>query len=101
MKYDDFLKTKKKKINSSGFEVSELNNKLFPFQKYIVRKALLSGKYAVFADCGLGKSLMQLEWAYRVSNYTNNPVLILAPLAVVEQTKLEASKFGVDITRLS
>ena len=101
MKYDDFLKTKKKKINSSGFEVSELNNKLFPFQKYIVRKALLSGKYAVFADCGLGKSLMQLEWAYRVSNYTNNPVLILAPLAVVEQTKLEASKFGVDITNVT
>jgi len=101
MKYDDFLKTKKKKIKSSGFEVSELNNKLFPFQKYIVRKALLSGKYAVFADCGLGKSLMQLEWAYRVSNYTNNPVLILAPLAVVEQTKLEASKFGVDITNVT
>lgn len=101
MKYDDFLKTKKKKINSSGFEVSELNNKLFPFQKYIVRKALLSGKYAVFADCGLGKSLMQLEWAYRVSNYTNNPVLILAPLAVVEQTKIEAYKFGIDIKNIT
>lgn len=101
MQYDDFLKTKKKKINSSGFDVPEMNDKLFPFQKYIVRKALLAGKYAVFADCGLGKSLMQLEWAYRVSKYTGKPVLILAPLAVVEQTKMEASKFGVDITNVT
>lgn len=101
MKYDDFLNTKKKKINSSGFDVPEMNDKLFPFQKYIVRKALLAGKYAIFADCGLGKSLMQLEWAYRVSKYTGKPVLILAPLAVVEQTKMEASKFGIDITNIT
>lgn len=101
MQYDDFLKMKQKKVISSGFEISEMNDKLFPFQKYIVRKSLLSGKYAVFADCGLGKTLMQLEWAYRVSEHTNKPVLIIAPLAVVEQTKIEAYKFGIDIKNIT
>ncbi len=57
--------------------------------------ALKAGKFAIFADCGLGKTLMQLEWAYQVSNRTNKRVLILAPLVVVEQTKREAQKFNI------
>lgn len=63
--YLEFLKAKQKDRPSSGFEVNEsdLNKNLFPFQAFIVKRALLVGKYAIFADCGLGKTLMQLEWA--------------------------------------
>ena len=97
--YKDFLKSKQKTQVESGFELSEseLNKNMFDFQKFIVKRALKAGKYAIFADCGLGKTLMQLEWAYQVSKATNKRVLILAPLVVVEQTKREALKFGIDI----
>jgi len=97
--YEKFLATKQKSHTKSGFEIdeSQLNSKLFPFQQFIVKRALHYGKYAIFADCGLGKTLMQLEWAQRVKEHTNKKVLILAPLVVVEQTKREAAKFGIDI----
>ena len=86
--YLDFLERKQKKHILSGFEVDEkdLNSNMFDFQKFIVKKALQAGKYAIFADCGLGKSLMQLEFANQVSKHTGKPVLILAPLAVSGQT---------------
>ena len=97
--YQQFLESKQKSHISSGFDIDEsnLNSNLFPFQKFIVKRALHYGKYAIFADCGLGKTLMQLEWAQRVKEQTNKKVLILAPLVVVEQTKREAQKFGIDI----
>lgn len=99
MEYKEFLKQKQKTHLDSGFEVneSELNKNMFDFQKFIVKRALKAGKYAIFADCGLGKTLMQLEWAYQVTKATNKRVLILAPLVVVEQTKREAKKFQIDI----
>src|ERR1700747_266167 len=102
MEYGEFLEYKKTKIVSSGFDVNadQLNSNMFPFQKFIVKRALKAGKYAVFADCGLGKSLMQLEWANQVVKNTNNPVLILAPLAVVKQTIQEAVKFGIDTSNI-
>lgn len=102
MEYSEFLKTKQKSIVQSGFEIpeSKLNPLLFPFQKFIVRRALKAGKYAVFADCGLGKTFMQLEWANQVSIKTNKPVLILAPLAVVEQTKQEANHFNISLEKI-
>lgn len=95
--YLEFLAKKKKDHILSGFDIdqSSLNGSLFPFQKFIVQRALKAGKYAIFADCGLGKTLMQLEWGYRVSQQTGSPVLILAPLAVVGQTEKEAQKFGI------
>jgi DNA modification methylase len=74
-----------------------LNKKMFPFQKFITKRALKAGKYAIFADCGLGKTLMQLEWANKVCGHTQGKVLILAPLAVRGQTILEAKKFGIDM----
>ena len=85
----------------SGFDIdaSELNGKMFDFQKFIVQRALKAGKYAIFADCGLGKTLMQLEWANRVNRHTNKPVLILAPLAVAGQTIKEGIKFGIDVCK--
>jgi hypothetical protein len=97
--YLKFLETKQKKHIESGFEINEneLNKNMFPFQKFIVKRALKAGKYAIFADCGLGKTLMQLEWANQVSIQTSKPVLILAPLAVVGQTKQEGVKFGINM----
>ncbi len=99
MEYKEFLQTKQKNHIVSGFDVaqSDLNSNLFPFQRFIVDRALKAGKYAIFADCGLGKTLMQLDWANHVSKFTGKKVLILAPLVVVEQTKREAVKFGISI----
>jgi len=96
--YRDFLQSKVKNHVQSGFEIKEskLNKSLFPFQRFIVSRALKAGKYAIFADCGLGKTLMQLEWAHQVTLKTKKPVLILAPLAVTGQTIHEGDKFGID-----
>lgn len=95
MKYEEFLNSKRFILESSGFEIdkSELNPMLYEFQKDIVRWALKKGKACIFADCGLGKTPMQLSWAYQVHNHTGGKILILAPLAVAEQTKREADKF--------
>lgn len=101
MNYQDFLNQKQKKLQDSGFEITEskLNKNLFDFQKFIVMKALLKGRYAIFADCGLGKTLMQLEWAAQVVKHTKQSVLILAPLAVSGQTINEGKKFGIEVHR--
>lgn len=83
-------------MESSGFDIdkSELNPMLYEFQKDIVRWALKKGKACIFADCGLGKTPMQLSWAHHVHKHTGGKILILAPLAVADQTKREAEKFG-------
>lgn len=96
MEYKDFLQNKRFVLESSGFDIdkSELNPMLYDFQKDIVRWALKKGKACIFADCGLGKTPMQLSWAHQVHRYTGGKVLILAPLAVADQTKREAEKFG-------
>ena len=103
MDYDKFLEQKIKKHVKNGFTISEdiLNSNLFPFQKFIVSKALEVGKYAIFADCGLGKTIIQLEWPYQVWKYTHQPVLILAPLAVSGQTIQEGKKFGIEVFKYS
>lgn len=100
MEYEKFIETKIKKHISSGFKATKLNDLLFDWQKNILNIALSKGRFALFLDCGLGKTFIQLEWAYRVSEYTKQKVLILAPLAVVEQTKREAKKFNVDISNI-
>lgn len=100
MEYQKFIKTKQKNHIESGFEVTELNDLLFDWQKKAVSIALKKGRFALFMDCGLGKTFMQLEWAYRVSKHTNGKVLILAPLAVVQQTKREADKFNVSLENI-
>lgn len=96
MEYHDFLKNKRFVLESSGFDIEKekLNPMLYDFQRDIVRWALKKGKACIFADCGLGKTPMQLSWAYQVHKYTGGKILILAPLAVAEQTKREAEKFG-------
>ncbi len=99
MEYKEFLETKEKYFVSSGFDIkdSKLNSNLFDFQRHVVKIALKKGRFALFEDCGLGKTIQQLSWAEAVYNHTGMPVLILAPLAVVRQTKNEAIKFGIDI----
>ena len=95
--YYKFLETKTTDIRPSGFEIKELNPMLYDFQRDITKWALRNGKAAIFADCGLGKTPMQLEWAYRVCEQTKGNVLILAPLAVSQQTIREGEKFGIKV----
>lgn len=97
MNYNEFLSKKEKTISPEGFSVNlnELNSKLFDFQKTIIQKALQKGRFALFADCGLGKTFMQLEWANQIYKNTQNPVLIIAPLAVNRQTVEEGEKWGI------
>ena len=97
--YESFLKNKRFVLESSGFNIdkSQLNRMMYEFQQDIVRWALAKGRACIFADCGLGKTLMQLEWAWQVVKHTNGKVLILAPLSVCEQTKREGKIFGYDV----
>lgn len=100
--YDQFLKSKDKNILGIGFDVkdSELNSSLFDFQKFIIKRALKSGRYAIFADCGLGKTIMQLEWADKVCKHTDGRVIIFTPLAVRGQTINEANKFNISLDNI-
>lgn len=96
--YDALIEKKKRRPISLGFDVDELNPMLFPFQNWLVRWALRVGRAALFAECGLGKTPMQLEWAHRVNIHTGGDVLILCPLAVAAQTVREGVKFGIPVT---
>lgn len=100
MTYNEFIQSKQPKVIRSGFEVNrdEMNPALFQWQKDIVYWALRKGRAALFEDCGMGKTIQQLEWAQKVSEHTGRPVLIVAPLAVAEQTRLEGMKFGYAVT---
>ena len=97
MTYEEFLKTKEIKSIEAGFDVPEewLSDKLFPFQRDIVRWALKKGKAAILTGCGTGKSFMLLMWAWCIHKWTGGKVLILSPLSVVKQTAKEAEKFDI------
>ncbi len=95
--YQDFLKSKQIQVEPSGFTPEVLNPSLFEFQRDIDRWSIERGRTAIFADCGLGKTPMQLVWAEAVTRKLNKPVLILAPLAVSKQTEREGKKFGIDV----
>lgn len=99
MDYNQFLESKKLRVTPSGFnvELNDINSILFDFQKDIVHWALNKGKSAIFAGTGLGKTLMQLEWACHVYKHTGKNVLILAPLAVASQTAREADKLNMKV----
>lgn len=97
--YEEFIAGKAITPIISGFDVSleELNESLFDFQRVIVKWALKRGRAAIFADTGLGKTLMQTSWAQSVVDHTDGDVLIVAPLCVAQQTVREGAKFGIDI----
>ncbi|HAN91234.1 MAG TPA: helicase, partial [Nitrospira sp.] len=98
--YASFLASKRNRVEPSGITDPAPfdGSSLFPFQQDIVRWALRRGRAAIFADCGMGKTPMQLAWAQRVCEHTGGKVLILAPLAVSQQTVQEGVKFNVAVT---
>ena len=95
MTYEDFLKSKSTTCEAAGFDPQQFTAPLFPFQRDIVTMACRVGKFCIWADCGMGKTAMQLEWASQVCRHTKGNVLVLAPLAVAHQTVREGSKFGI------
>jgi hypothetical protein len=94
--YSGFLHAKTQWDNASGFTADWLPDWLFPFQADLVDWAVHMGRAAIFADCGLGKTPMQLTWAENVRRETGRPILVITPLAVAAQTVTEAAKFGID-----
>lgn len=96
--YEDFLSQKKKQHIHSGFDCNQLNKHLRPDQDMIVKRALKAGRFAVFADTGLGKTIMQLAWLEALAKHTGRRQLLLTILGVVEQTIEEAEKFGIDMS---
>ena len=97
--YAAFLEKKSQLGGMSGFDPIWMPEFLFDFQRSLVEWAIRKGRAAIFADCGLGKTPMQLVWAENVRRHTNKPVLILTPLAVSHQTEREALKFGIEAKR--
>jgi hypothetical protein len=97
--YNKFLQRKQDYGISHGFEPVFMPKFLFPFQRELVDWAVRLGRAAIFADCGMGKTPMQLVWAQNVIEKTNKPVLILTPLAVTGQTLDEAAKFDIEAQR--
>lgn len=91
--YASFLRAKQRTYAGDGVTVDELPTQLYDWQAAIVRWALKKGRAAIFADCGLGKTFMQVAWA----NALDVPVLMLAPLCVAEQTVNEAAKLGINV----
>ena len=92
--YDQFVASKVRRHIAHGFEPQPIIAPLFDWQRHVVNWAIRTGRAALFEDCGLGKTLQQLEWAYQVWHYTQKPVIILTPLSVAHQTEREAKRFG-------
>ena len=101
-KYAEFLATKSVLGTTVGIVTEHLlfNPFLKDFQLFIVKRALEKGCYALFEDCGLGKTLQQLEWARHIAAHTDKPVLVITPLAVSAQTIAEGFKFDIPVHRL-
>ena len=95
--YEAFKERKRHLGEKEGFEPLFLPDTLFDFQKFMADWSIRQGRGAEFLDCGMGKTILQLVWAENVHRYTNKNVLIVAPLAVTQQTKREAEKFGIEI----
>lgn len=100
MDYQEFIAKKTELAIPTGIEAPfDLPASLFDFQRDLVEWALKRGRAAIFADTGLGKSRMQVAWAHEVHKRTGLCVMILAPLAVAQQTIAEAESIGITITR--
>jgi len=99
--YRDFIAGKMQLGTNDGFEPLWMPDFLYDFQRHLVDWAIRKGRAAIFADCGLGKTPMQLVWAENVVRHTNKPVLIATPLAVSHQLLREAEKFGIEARRVT
>lgn len=93
--YEEFIASKRRKLQPMGFKPKELNTNLFDWQATIVDWAVRRGRAALFEECGLGKTLQQLAWAEQVVRHTAKPVILHCPVGVRHQTKREAEKFGI------
>lgn len=103
MDYRSFLARKSQLINENGFEPIWMPDRVGKyrvkdFQHYLIDWAIRAGRASIFADCGLGKTLMMLIFAENVVRKTNKPFLIVTPLAVANQTVREGEKFGIEVT---
>ena len=98
--YQAFIDRKRRRTADAGMDVpaDSLHPALYPFQRHVVSWALRKGRAALFEDCGLGKTIQQLEWARWVHRHTGKPVLIFAPLAVGQQTAKEGGKIDLPVT---
>jgi hypothetical protein len=96
MNYDDFVKRKSQLAEGNGIAPIAIPDIAFGFQRHLIEWSLKRGRAAIFADCGLGKSLCELAWADNIHRHTNKPVLLLTPLAVANQMQREAAKFCID-----
>ena len=96
MDYQSFLESKRHSLGDHGFFANWIPDCAFDFQRHIIAKAVQKGRIGLFADTGLGKTLMQLAFAQNVVIHTNRPVLILTPLAVAFQFLKEAEAIGID-----
>ena len=96
MNYEDFIRSKTHSTGSYGFEPEWMPEGAFDFQQAIIEKAVRKGRIGMFADTGLGKTLMQVAIAENIIRHTNKRVLILTPLAVAFQFIDEATRIGVD-----
>lgn len=96
MDYAEFIASKRHTLGDHGFEPIWMPDSAFDFQEAVITKAVRKGRIGLFADTGLGKTLMQLAFAYNVVLKTNRPVLILTPLAVAFQFLKEAERIGID-----
>lgn len=96
MDYQQFLESKRHSIGNFGFKANYIPDIAFDFQKYIIEKSILKGRIGIFADTGLGKTLIQISIANNIIKHTNKRVLILTPLAVAFQFIIEAGKLGID-----
>lgn len=100
IEYDQFVQGKRRAEVATGHHPGELNKNLFDFQHAIVSWAVRRGRAAIFADTGLGKTLMQISWADEVVRHTGGMVLVLAPLAVADQTIEQGKIFGIEVKRV-
>ena len=101
MSYQEFLSRKEHSADLKGFAPTFLQSFLFDFQVALIDWATRGGRRGIFADCGLGKTPMQLVWAQNVVQQTNKHVLIIAPLAASAQTVREGAKFDIPCVRSS
>ena len=95
MKYSEFIRTKRHMVGEFGFDPTWIPESAFDFQRHIIEKAVRKGRIGIFADTGLGKTLIQIAIAENIVRHTNKRVLILTPLAVAFQFIDEANRIGV------
>jgi hypothetical protein len=94
--YRRFLASKSQLAAAAGFEPVDLPGGLFPFQRALTEWSIRKGRAEIAADCGLGKTYIELVWSNNVVHHANRPVLVLTPLAVAHQTAREGEKFGIE-----